>query len=155
MRKEKVSREEKMSQIQEKLEKGVREIFDSEKYREYIVAMSRFPNYSINNCILIASQCPTASLVCGYKTWQTEFNRTVNKNEHGIMIMAPVKYKADVEEPMYDENSHPILDEHGKQKTEKVKKEFQSFRPVYVFDINDKFLLMLSCILKPLSFYVF
>lgn len=136
MRKEKVSREEKMSQIQEKLEKGVREIFDSEKYREYIVAMSRFPNYSINNCILIASQCPTASLVCGYKTWQTEFNRTVNKNEHGIMIMAPVKYKADVEEPMYDENSHPILDEHGKQKTEKVKKEFQSFRPVYVFDIG-------------------
>lgn len=136
MNKSKLNREEKMSLIQEKLETGVREIFESEKYKEYIATMARFPHYSINNCILIASQCPTASLVCGYKKWQTDFNRTVNKNEHGIMIIAPVKYKADVEELMYDENSKPVLDENGKQKTETVKREFQSFRPVYVFDVQ-------------------
>ena len=136
MNKSKLNCEEKMSLIQEKLETGVREIFESEKYKEYIATMARFPHYSINNCILIASQCPTASLVCGYKKWQTDFNRTVNKNEHGIMIIAPVKYRADVEELMYDENPKPVLDENGKQKTETVKKEFRSFRPVYVFDVQ-------------------
>lgn len=135
MSKPKVSREEKMSMIQEKLENGVRAIFESENYKDYIRTMAKFPNYSINNCILIASQRPDASYVCGYKTWQTEFNRTVNRNESGIVIIAPVKYKADVDEPVYDENSHPVLGEDGKQKTEKVTKEFQGFRPAYVFDV--------------------
>lgn len=64
---ERKTREEKMSAVQQKLENGVREIFSSEKYKEYIAAMSKFPRYSINNCILIASQYPEASLVCGYR----------------------------------------------------------------------------------------
>lgn len=136
MKKAKETREEKMSRIQEQLLTSTKEIFESEKYAEYISTMAKFPHYSINNCILIASQCPTASLVCGYKKWQTEFNRTVNKNEHGIMIIAPVKYKADVEEPVFDENARPVLDENGKQKKEVVKKEFQGFRPAYVFDLQ-------------------
>lgn len=136
MSKPKVSREEKMSMIQEKLETGVREIFESENYKDYIRTMAKFPNYSINNCILIASQRPDASCVCGYKTWQTEFNRTVNRNESGIMIIAPVKYKVDVDEPIYDVNSHPVMGDDGKQKTEKVTKEFQAFRPAYVFDVQ-------------------
>lgn len=136
MTKAKVSREEKMSQIQEKLEAGVREIFESEKYKDYITTMAKFPNYSINNCILIVSQCPTASFVCGFRKWQTDFNRSVNKNEKGIMIIAPVKYKADVEEPVFDEKANPIMDMNGKQKTEIVTREFQSFRPVYVFDVG-------------------
>ena len=71
-----------MSVIQKKLEDGVVEIFTSEKYREYMDAMSKFPRYSVNNCILIASQYPQASLVCGFRKWQKEFNRTVNKGEH-------------------------------------------------------------------------
>ena len=71
---ERKTREEKMSAVQQKLENGVREIFSSEKYKEYIAAMSKFPRYSINNCILIASQYPEASLVCGYRKWQKEFN---------------------------------------------------------------------------------
>lgn len=136
MAKQKVSREERMSEIQAKLENGVREIFESEKYKEYISTMAKFPNYSINNCILIASQCPSASYVCGYRTWQKEFNRVVNRNESGIMILAPIKYKADVEEPLYDEQSHPVIGDDGKQKTEKTTREFQSFRPVYVFDVQ-------------------
>ena len=125
-----------MSKIQERLLSSTKEIFESEKYAEYIATMAKFPHYSINNCILIASQCPTASLVCGYKKWQTDFNRTVNKNEHGIMIIAPIKFKTDVEEPMFDENARPVIDENGRQKKEVVKREFQSFRPAYVFDIQ-------------------
>lgn len=128
------TREEKMSQIQEKLISSTTEIFSSGKYEEYIKTMAKFPQYSINNCILIASQCPTATLVCGYKKWQTEFNRTVNKNEHGIMILAPIKRKMKVKELLFDENQHPILDERGKQKTEEVMREYSSFHPVYVFD---------------------
>lgn len=125
-----------MSEIQQRLENGVRDIFESEKYKDYIDTMSKFPSYSINNCILIVSQCPDASFVCGYRKWQTDFNRVVNRNEHGIMIIAPVKYKANVEELVYDQNSHPVLDAQGNQKTEKVQREFQAFRPAYVFDVG-------------------
>lgn len=130
------NREEKMSLVQQKLEEGVRDIFESDKYKEYIDTMSRFPRYSINNCILIACQCPEASHVCGFKKWQTDFNRTVNKGEHGIMIIAPIKIKADVEEPLYDENSKPVLKEDGTQETETVSREFQAFKPAYVFDVS-------------------
>lgn len=130
------NREEKMSLVQQKLEEGVRDIFESDKYKEYIDTMSRFPRYSINNCILIACQCPEASYVCGFKKWQTDFNRTVNKGEHGIMIIAPIKIKADVEELLYDENSKPVLKEDGTQETETVSKEFQGFKPAYVFDVS-------------------
>ena len=99
------TREEKMSAVQKKLEDGVREIYSSDKYRQYIDAMSKFPSYSVNNCILIASQYPQASLVCGFRKWQTEFNRTVNKGEHGIMILAPIKKKFKSEEEVFDENN--------------------------------------------------
>ena len=133
---ERQTREEKMSAIQKKLEDGVRAIFTSEKYQEYISAMSKFPRYSINNCILIASQLPEASLVCGFRKWQTEFNRTVNKGEHGIMILAPIKGKTEIVEEVFDENNKAVVDENGNQKTEKVTREYQTFRPVYVFDVS-------------------
>ena len=133
---EKVSREEKMSKIQQKLEDGVKEIFSSGKYEEYLKAMSRFPRYSINNCILIACQKPEASLVCGFRKWQSDFNRTVNKGEHGIMILAPIKGKQEVDEELFDESGKAVLDENGEQKTEKVVREYQAFRPVYVFDVS-------------------
>ena len=78
---QKKSREEKMSEIQKKLEDGIREIFESGAYAEYIKAFSRFPRYSINNCILIASQRPDATYVCGMKTWnefKSKWNKTSN-----------------------------------------------------------------------------
>jgi len=131
----KVSREERMSEIQDKLLSGIKEIYESGKWAEYISVMSKFPNYSINNCILIASQCPQASYVCGYKKWE-EFNRNVVKGSTGIMIIAPVKKKVDVEEPKYDANHHPVLNADGTQASEMVTKEFNSFRPCYVFDLS-------------------
>lgn len=133
---EKKTREEKMSDIQKKLEDGVTGIFNSEKYKEYIRAMSKFPHYSVNNCILIAIQCPEASLVCGYRKWQTEFNRTVNKGEHGIMILAPIKTKTEVTEEVFDEYGKAVVDINGEHLTEKVVRECQIFRPVYVFDVS-------------------
>lgn len=135
MAKSKISREERMSEIQDKLLAGIKEIYESRKWAEYIAVMSKFPSYSINNCILIASQCPQASYVCGYKKWG-EFNRNVVKGATGIMIIAPVKKKVDVEELKYDENNHPVLKADGTQVTEIVTREFNSFRPCYVFDLS-------------------
>ena len=134
--KERVSRKERMTQIQKKLEEGVIAIYSSDKYKDYLRAMSRFPSYSANNCILIISQCPEASLVCGYKKWQSDFNRTVNKGEKGIMIMAPVKGKALVEEELFDEKNRLVRDEDGNPLTELVERQYQTFRPAYVFDIS-------------------
>lgn len=135
MKKYKSNREEKMSEIQERLMNGTKEIYESGKWAEYISVMSKFPNYSINNCILIASQCPHASYVCGYKKWN-EFNRNVLKGESGIMIFAPIKGKVEVEEPKFDEKNQPVLNADGTQTTEKVMREYKSFRPCYVFDLS-------------------
>ena len=135
MKKYKSNREEKMSEIQERLMNGTKEIYESGKWAEYISVMSKFPNYSINNCILIASQCPHASYVCGYKKWN-EFNRNVLKGESGIMIFAPIKGKVEVEEPKFDEKNQPVLNDDGTQTTEKVRREYTSFRPCYVFDLS-------------------
>ena len=135
MKKYKSNREEKMSEIQERLMNGTKEIYESGTWAEYISVMSKFPNYSINNCILIASQCPHASYVCGYKKWN-EFNRNVLKGESGIMIFAPIKGKVEVEEPKFDEKNQPVLNDDGTQTTEKVMREYKSFRPCYVFDLS-------------------
>lgn len=135
MKNYKSNREEKMSEIQERLMNGTKEIYESGKWAEYISVMSKFPNYSINNCILIASQCPQASYVCGYKKWN-EFNRNVLKGESGIMIFAPIKGKVEVEEPKFDERNQPVLNDDGTQTTEKVTREYKSFRPCYVFDLS-------------------
>ena len=133
--KQRVSREEKMSALKEKLVNGVKEIYESGRWADYIAVMSKFPNYSINNCILIASQCPQASFVCGYKKWN-EFNRNVVRGEAGIMIFAPIKSKIQVEEPVYDADHHPVLNDDGSQAKERVEREFNSFRPCYVFDVS-------------------
>ena len=133
---ERITKEEKMSLCQKKLEDGVKEIFSSEKYKEYLSAMSKFHNYSINNCILIASQKPDASYVCGFRKWQQDFNRTVNKGEKGIMILAPIKGKEEIKEEVFDEFGKAVLDENGDQRIETVKREYLSFKPVYVFDIS-------------------
>lgn len=135
MKKYKSNREEKMGEIQERLMAGTKEIYESGKWAEYISVMSRFPHYSINNCILIASQCPHARYVCGYKKWN-EFNRNVVKGESGIMIFAPIKGKVETEEPKFDENAKPVLNEDGTQQSEKVTREYKTFRPCYVFDLS-------------------
>lgn len=83
----------KVQEITEKLEQGIKELFESEKYKTYLNTMSKFHNYSFNNTLLIAMQKPEASLVAGYKAWQKNFDRHVNKGEKAIRILAPAPYK--------------------------------------------------------------
>lgn len=82
-------REQQMKEITERLEQGVKELFTSEMYTEYLKTMSQFHNYSFNNTVLIAMQKPDATLVAGYQAWQKKFKRQVKKGEKGIQIIAP------------------------------------------------------------------
>lgn len=89
------SRQEQIREITDRLEEGVKEVFESDKYREMLKCMSKFHHYSLNNCLLIAMQYPSASLVAGYRTWQKEFDRQVREGEKGIRILAPCRYKVE------------------------------------------------------------
>ena len=81
----------KVQEITDKLEEGLKELFESEKYKTYLSTMSKFHNYSFNNTLLIAMQKPEATLVAGYKAWQKNFERHVNKGEKAIRILAPLQ----------------------------------------------------------------
>lgn len=90
-----IKRSEKVNKLLTQLEHGTKELFNSEQYQKYLVTFSKFTNYSINNTILIYLQNPNATLVAGYKAWETKFNRHVKQGEQGITILAPMKYKKD------------------------------------------------------------
>ena len=83
----------KVQEITDKLEEGLKELFESEKYKAYLSTMSKFHNYSFNNTLLIAMQKPEATLVAGYKAWQKNFERHVNKGEKAIRILVPAPSK--------------------------------------------------------------
>ena len=88
----------KMQELMEKLEQGVKDVFRSDQYKEYLTVMSKFYNYSFNNVLLIAMQKPDASLVAGFSAWKNHFGRHVKKGEKGIKIMAPISRKVKIEE---------------------------------------------------------
>ena len=92
----------KVKEITDKLEEGLKELFESEKYKSYLSTMSKFHNYSFNNTLLIAMQKPEATLVAGYKAWQKNFERHVNKGEKAIRILAPAPYKIKEERDKID-----------------------------------------------------
>lgn len=92
----------KVQEITDKLEEGLKELFESEKYKTYLSTMSKFHNYSFNNTLLIAMQKPEATLVAGYKAWQKNFERHVNKGEKAIRILAPAPYKIKEERDKLD-----------------------------------------------------
>lgn len=126
-----------VKEITEKLEKGLAELFDSEKYKEYLSTMAKFHNYSFNNTLLIAIQKPDASLVASYGSWQKKFHRHVKKGEKGIRIIAPAPYKAKREREVIDPNTkQPVKDNSGKIKKENVEITIQGFKPVCVFDVS-------------------
>lgn len=113
-----------VKEITEQLEQGVKDLFASDKYAEYLSFMGRFYNYSAGNCLLIWLQNPSASLVAGYKAWQTKFKRQVKKGEKGIKILAPCPHKI----------TKTARDEDGNL----VEKELRwtTFRAVSVFDVS-------------------
>lgn len=130
-------REEQMKEITERLEQGVKDLFTSEKYTEYLKTMSQFHNYSFNNTLLIALQKPEATLVAGYSTWSRKFNRHVKRGEKGIKIIAPAPVRKKEEREKYDpETGEPILRPDGQPETEEVEHVIPRFRVATVFDIS-------------------
>ena len=127
----------KVQEITEKLEQGIKELFESEKYKTYLNTMSKFHNYSFNNTMLIAMQKPDATLVAGFKAWQKNFDRHVKKGEKGIRILAPAPYKIKEEHEKLDPVTGEImLDKNGIPITEEVEIKIPAFRVVPVFDVS-------------------
>lgn len=130
-------RELQMKEITEQLEQGVKELFTSEMYTEYLRTMSQFHNYSFNNTLLIAMQKPDATLVAGYQAWQKKFKRQVRRGEKAIQIIAPapIREKQEVEK-IDPETQEPVLRFDGQPETEEVEIVIPRFRVASVFDIS-------------------
>ena len=134
---DKPTNRERLQEITAGIEQGIKELFESEKYRRYLSVMSKFHRYSVNNTMLIYMQKPDATLVAGYNKWKNQFERHVKRGEHGITIIAPTPYKKKIEEQKRDPDTHaPILDADGKAVMEEKEIEIPMFRPVKVFDLS-------------------
>ena len=124
-------------EITDKLEQGIKELFESERFKEYLRTMSKFYHYSFSNTLLIAMQKPEATYVAGYTSWQRNFDRQVMKGEKGIKILAPAPYKAKEELEKIDPSTQkPVLDADGKPVKETVEVMRPAFKVVSVFDIS-------------------
>ena len=124
-------------EITDKLEQGIKELFESERFKEYLRTMSKFYHYSFSNTLLIAMQKPEATYVAGYTSWQRNFDRQVMKGEKGIKILAPAPYKAKEEREKIDPSTQkPVLDADGNPVTETVEIMRPAFKVVSVFDIS-------------------
>ncbi|MBQ3210155.1 MAG: hypothetical protein IJB09_01500, partial [Oscillospiraceae bacterium] len=119
---------ERVKELTDKLEAGVKEVFESEQYKNYLKAMSKFHSYSFGNVMLILMQCPNASLVAGFHKWKKDFGRTVKKGEHGIMILAPCPQKKFID--------REIEKPDGTKEIESVLVVRQRFKVAYVFDVS-------------------
>lgn len=124
-----------MDSIMQNLETGVVELFTSERYQEYLKTMSKFHNYSFNNTLLIAMQRPDATLVTGYRNWQS-MGRQVKKGEKGITIIAPAPIKRKMEQAVLDQDQKPVIGPDGKPETEEVEVTLPCFKAITVFDIE-------------------
>ena len=132
-----ITEKQKLQEITDKLEEGLKELFESEKYKTYLSTMSKFHNYSFNNTLLIAMQKPEATLVAGYKAWQKNFERHVNKGEKAIRILAPAPYKIKEERDKLDPvTGEMMFDENGMPQKEQVEVTIPAFRAVSVFDVS-------------------
>ena len=124
-------------EITDKLEQGIKELFESERFKEYLRTMSKFYNYSFNNTLLIAMQKPEATYVAGYTSWQRNFDRQVMKGEKGIKILAPAPYKVQEEREKIDPlTQKPVIGADGKAVTETVEVLRPAFKVVSVFDVS-------------------
>ena len=128
---------EKLKEITDRLEQGITELFESERYKEYLRVMSKFHNYSFNNTLLIAMQKPDASLVAGFSAWKNNFGRNVIKGQKGIKIIAPSPYKVKQEMKKIDPHTQqPIIGKDGKPVTEEKEITIPAYKVVSVFDVS-------------------
>ena len=134
---EKQSNKERIKEITAGIEKGIMELFESDRYRNYLTTMSRFHRYSLNNVMLIHAQKPNATLVAGFSKWKNGFGRHVKKGEKGIQILAPTPYKIKVDKEKLDPDTKlPMLDDEGKPITEEKEVTIPMFKVVSVFDVS-------------------
>ena len=128
--------EDKLKELTDKLEAGIKEVFSSQKYKDYLKVMSRFHGYSYNNTMLILLQKPDARLLAGYKTWQG-MERNVKKGEHGISILAPSKKRFTKYMDKIDKDTRkPVLDQDGNPVKVPKEIEYLTFYPTTIFDIS-------------------
>ena len=127
----------KLKEITDRLEQGIMELFDSDRYKEYLRVMSNFHNYSFNNTLLIAMQKPDASLVAGFQSWKNNFKRNVVKGEKGIKILAPSPFKIKQEMEKIDPATQkPVIGADGKPVKEEKEITIPAFKVVSVFDVS-------------------
>ena len=128
---------EKLKEITDRLEQGIAELFDSERYKEYLKVMSKFHNYSFRNTVLIAMQKPDASLVAGFSAWKNNFGRNVMKGQKGIKIIAPSPFKIKQEMEKIDPHTQkPVIGKDGKPITEEKEITIPAYKVVSVFDVS-------------------
>ena len=126
-----------VAEITEKLEQGIRDVYSSDKWMNWLDTMSKFHRYSANNSLLISMQNPAATLVAGYKAWEKNFERHVLKGEKGIQILAPSPKKIKQKQPKTDiETGELVIDQNGNPVIEEVTITINSYRPVTVFDVS-------------------
>ncbi|RKI67066.1 DUF4316 domain-containing protein [bacterium 1xD42-67] len=134
---DKKTNREKLKEITDSIEQGIKELFQSDKYAEYLRTMSRFHSYSVRNTILIHMQRPDATAVAGFNAWKNKFQRHVKKGEKGITILAPTPFKKKIEEKKLDPvTKAPMVDRNGNVIMEEKEIEIPMFRPVKVFDVS-------------------
>ena len=128
-------KQERIRELTDRLESGVRAVFESEDYARYLETMSKFHHYSFGNCILIFFQCPEAKAVAGYTTWK-KLGRSVKKGEKGIQILAPCPYNILMEQDRLDANGDAIIGPDGQPEKENTVIKRQRFKIAYVFDVS-------------------
>lgn len=134
---EKQTNKERLKDITDSIERGIQDLFQSDKYAEYLRTMSRFHKYSVNNTMLIYMQKPDATLVAGFNKWRDQFERNVMKGEKGIKIIAPTPFKKKIEQEKRDPDTNlPMLDADGKVIIEEKEIKIPMFKPVTVFDVS-------------------
>ena len=130
------NQKDKIKEITDKLEAGIKDLFNSEKYMEYLQTMSKFHNYSFNNTLLIMFQKPDASAIAGYNAWKDKFHRQVKKGEKGIKIIAPAPYKKTIEVEKLDKAGQPVFDGDGKPVMTTKEIQVPTFKVTSVFDVS-------------------
>ena len=131
------NQKDRLKEITDRLEQGILEVFESERYKEYLRVMSKFHHYSFNNTMLIALQKPDASLIAGFSAWKNTHGRTVKKGEKGIRIIAPAPFKVKQEMEKLDPKTNmPLVGADGNAITEEKEITIPAYKVVSVFDVS-------------------
>ncbi len=134
---EQKSSKDRLREITDSIEQGIKNLFESDKYKQYLRTMSRFHRYSVNNTLLIAMQRPDATHIAGFSSWRDQFGRHVRKGEKGIQIIAPTPYKKKIDAVKLDPDTKaPVLDQNGNAVMEEIEIKIPMFRVVSVFDVS-------------------